>query len=364
MPTRVADVITHMYSRWDDRLPGACGTEVPIEARLIALAAGAELYRAAEGVSSVVEMARERAGTQYDPDLCALFVANAEAVLGDYRQHSYVDLYLAEEPAPHLTVEGQERVGVARCFADYVDQKSGWFHGHSRQVAGLALRVANAIGLPQDAQSCVYLAGLLHDIGRAAVPNRVWEKPGELTSAERREAEKHSLYTASILADAEILADVAVCAESVHERLDASGYPRRTHLAAKSAACVAVADIYNALVHPRPWRKAMSQQRACEVLISDVRAGRLPADVVDALLRETGQKRAAAKALLPAGLTQREVEILACLIRGISNKDIADELGISPKTVENHLSRVYEKTGTNGRAQAGVFALKHHIFNE
>jgi len=364
VPPRVIEVIEHMYSRWDDSMPGPCGTDVPIEARIIALAAGAELSRAAGGIGYVLEMARDRAGSQFDPELCALLAKHAERELADYQQRSCTELFLAEEPEPKLSLKGHERVEVARCFADYVDQKSGWFHGHSRQVASLALRVGNAVGLPQEMCDGVFLAGLLHDIGRAAVPNRVWEKPGELSSSERREAERHSVFTASILADAEIFADVLDCAESVHERLDASGYHRRTQLAAKSAACVAVADVYNALTHARPWRKAMSADKASDVLVADVQAGVLPADIVDALLREVGQKKAHAKPMFPAGLTHREVEILGCLIRGISNKEIADELGISPKTVENHLTKVYDKTGTEGRSQAGLFALKHRILAE
>lgn len=361
VPDRVSVVIQHMYSRWDDTLPGACGTEVPIEARIIAMAAGAELSRAAGGISYVLDMAKERAGTQFDPHLCELLAENAQALLSDYEQRSHWELFCSEEPAPRLEVTGHARVEVAQCFADYVDQKSGWFHGHSRQVASLALRLASELGMPQEERDRVYLAGLLHDIGRAAIPNRVWEKPDSLTPSERREAERHSYHTTAILADAEIFADVIDYAESVHERKDASGYHRRANLDSKAAGCVAVADMYNALTHPRPWRKAIPEEEASKVLVSEVHEGRLPAEIVDALLRAIGQKDPDARPLLPAGLTQREVDILGCLIRGISNKEIAEELGISPKTVENHLTRVYEKTDTNGRAQAGLFALKHGI---
>ena len=145
--------------------------------------------------------------------------------------------------------------------------------------------MAAELGLPQEERDRVYLAGLLHDIGRAAVPNRIWEKSGTLSNSERREAERHSSYTASILSEAEVFADVIDCAEGVHERQDASGYHRRARLDCKGASCLAVADIYNALLHARPWRGALSAEEAAKLVVGEVREGRLPADIVEALLR-------------------------------------------------------------------------------
>ncbi len=362
LPPSVVEVVRYMYNRWDDKYPGLSGTDVPVAARIVTLAASCELFRRAGGVPSVIDMLKQRSGGQFDPDLCHLISEEANNLFSDYGQLSEWEMFLATEPEPPLEVLPEQRIEVARCFADYVDQKSGWFHGHSRQVASLALLTAKETGLDQDECQRVYIGGLLHDIGRAAVPNRVWEKPDELNSMERREAERHSYQTELILAEAGIFDDVIEIAESVHERQDSSGYHRRGHLTSKAAACVATADIYNALVNPRPWRKAMSSENAAEVLIKEVQEGRLPAETVQGLLKAVGQTSSMEKRIYPAGLTRREIDVLSCLIRGLSNKEISADLNISPKTAENHLTRIYDKTNTNGRSQAAIFALKHRIF--
>src|SRR5262249_11720192 len=95
-------------------------------------------------------------------------------------------------------------------------------------------------------------------------------------------------------------------------------------------------------------------------LRAEVGAGRLDGDAVHAVLRAAG-RRAPARRTYPAGLTGREVEVLALLARGRSNKEIADRLVVSPKTVSNHIEHIYTKIDVSSRAAATLYATKHGL---
>ncbi len=362
VPAQTAVLLRHRYGRWDGNYPGPAGAEVPEISRLCTLAITVELFRRTGGIPACIETLGQRRGGQFDPDLCDLFLNDPEEIFSSMNVSSALDLYLAEEPGEPIYIGPAQRTEIAENFSDFVDQKSGWMLGHSRAVASLALRVATELNMPQEERQKVYLAGLLHDIGRAAVPNRVWEKNGELTSSERREAERHSFHTESILAETEIFADLVAIADSVHERQDASGYHRRGRLEDVAASCLAVADVYCALINRRSWRKAYTPDDAADKMLDEVTQGRFPSQAVQALLKVCGHDKQAANIVYPAGLTSREIDILRCLISGMGNNQIADDLGISPKTAENHLTQIYRKTKTSGRTQAALFAMKHGIF--
>jgi DNA-binding NarL/FixJ family response regulator len=114
---------------------------------------------------------------------------------------------------------------------------------------------------------------------------------------------------------------------------------------------------------PRPHRAARSADDAAAELRADVRAGRLDADAVEAVLGAAGH-RVSRRREGPAGLTAREVEVLRLLARGLSNKEIAERLVIAPKTVSNHVEHIYSKIQASSRAAAGLFAMQHGILPE
>jgi DNA-binding NarL/FixJ family response regulator len=91
-----------------------------------------------------------------------------------------------------------------------------------------------------------------------------------------------------------------------------------------------------------------------------VKAGRLDDVAVRGVLAAAGH-RVPRRRAGPAGLTEREVEVLRLAARGLTNKDIAAVLVISPKTVANHIEHIYAKIGASTRAMAGLFAMKHGL---
>ena len=115
------------------------------------------------------------------------------------------------------------------------------------------------------------------------------------------------------------------------------------------------------MIEERPHRSALGAERAASELRREARAGRLDGDCADAVLAAAGHTVAAGRKRLPAGLTEREIEVLRLLSRGRSMKEIGRALGISPKTVDNHIQHIYPKIEVKTRAGAVLFAIEHGI---
>ena len=96
---------------------------------------------------------------------------------------------------------------------------------------------------------------------------------------------------------------------------------------------------------------------------TEVRAGRLDGPAVGAVLEAAGHRLPRRREAV-AGLTAREVEVLILLARGMSNRQIAERLVITPKTAGNHVEHIYAKTGASSRAAAAMFAVQHGLLPE
>jgi DNA-binding NarL/FixJ family response regulator len=114
---------------------------------------------------------------------------------------------------------------------------------------------------------------------------------------------------------------------------------------------------------PRPYRPARSAEEAAAGLRADVKAGLFDADAAEAVLGAAGH-RVMRRREGPSGLTAREVEVLRLLARGLSNKEIAQRLVISPKTVGTHVEHIYAKIDASTRAAASLFAVQHGLLPE
>ena len=125
------------------------------------------------------------------------------------------------------------------------------------------------------------------------------------------------------------------------------------------ARLLAVADVYCAMTEPRPHRDPVPPERAAEELRREASAGRLDADAVAAVVEAAGQR--VPRLERPAGLTQREVEVVALLARGRQTKQVARALGISVKTADRHIQNAYVKIGVSTRAAATLFAMEHGL---
>jgi HD-GYP domain-containing protein (c-di-GMP phosphodiesterase class II) len=219
-------------------------------------------------------------------------------------------------------------------------------------------------GLPAADVDAVRRAGLLHDIGLHGVPATILDKPGPLTGTESERMRVHAYYTERVLARPAALARIGAIAALTHERLDGSGYHRGLAGAAlpATARILGAACAYRAMAEPRPYRPALTTKQATAALRADVRAGRLDAAAVEAVLTaagEAGPRRRTG----PAGLTPREVEVLALIARGATTRQVAHRLGIAVKTAGTHIERIYAKTGASTRSTATLFAVHHGLLD-
>jgi HD-GYP domain-containing protein (c-di-GMP phosphodiesterase class II) len=145
-------------------------------------------------------------------------------------------------------------------------------------------------------------AALLHDLGKLSISNRILDKPGPLTDAERQRFRQHPLLAEQILGRVSTFGGVAVVAAAHHERLDGSGYPRGLagDELTKPMRVLAVADVYEALISDRPYRPAYSPREALELMHADV-PRRLDADVFAALEASLQAGTLAGTGELPGG---------------------------------------------------------------
>jgi HD-GYP domain-containing protein (c-di-GMP phosphodiesterase class II) len=229
-------------------------------------------------------------------------------------------------------------------------------------VAVLGAAGAAGSGLPVGDVVMLRRAALVHDLGRLGVSNAIWDKREALTLAELERVRLHPYLTERMLAPSAMLAPLGAIAVQHHERLDGSGYPRGLSGAALTPAgrILAAADAYQAMTQPRPHRDAREPGAAAAELRAGARRGLFDGDAVEAVLGAAGH-RVRARREWPAGLTRREVEVLGLLVRGLSNREIAEALVISPKTAGSHVEHIYLKTGASNRAQASLFAMRHGL---
>jgi HD-GYP domain-containing protein (c-di-GMP phosphodiesterase class II) len=362
----VAGAVRQFFSRWDGSgVPaGVAGDQIELTVRLFHLADVVEVFARRDGVDAAVAVARARRGTKFDPTLVDVFATVADEVLAGLADGPDVRETVSADPRLQHRLTGPELDAALQAVADFTDLRSAFRAGHSRAVAALAADAAAVAGLPPAEVDGVRRAGLLHDVGLHGVPATLLDKPGGLTATESERMRLHAYYTERVLARPPALARIGAIAALTHERLDGSGYHRGlsgTALPA-TARILGAADAYRAMQEPRPYRPALTPATAATALRAEVRAGRLAADAVDAVLTAAGDAPSR-KHTGPAGLTPREVEVLALIARGATTRQVASRLGITPKTAGTHIERIYTKTGASTRATATLFALQHGLLD-
>jgi len=152
-------------------------------------------------------------------------------------------------------------VQTIRALAEAVDAKDAYTRGHSERVGVYASKLAREMNFPKEFIERVYIAGVLHDVGKIGVPDHIITKPDRLTDDEYAEIKKHPEIGAKILEPVTFLADIVPCVRHHHEWYDGSdqGYP--LHLAGERiplpSRVILVADTVEAMTSDRPYRKAL-----------------------------------------------------------------------------------------------------------
>lgn len=367
---RIERALRAVCERWDGRgAPAAlAGDEIALPMRLTQIADVAEIALHRLPIADAVREIDRRGGGQLDPALARTFhrehVRLAALLADDEGGGGIFERFLASEPEPHARIDEARLDDVARGLGQFVDLKSAWFLGHSSGVAELAVAAAEQLGMSAAETTELRRAALLHDLGRVTVPNAIWDRPGRLGVAEQERVRLHAYYTERVLVRTPPLRALAAIAAAAHERLDGSGYHRGLTKATlpRAARVLAAADAAHAMRESRAHRPALAPDAAKDALYAECARG-LDRACVEAVLSVTsGAPRRARRA--PAGMSDRELEVLRLVARGKTNAEIGTLLGISARTVQNHVAHVYDKIGVYSRAGAAVWVMENGLAYE
>jgi HD-GYP domain-containing protein (c-di-GMP phosphodiesterase class II) len=356
------------FERWNGNgYPAhASGDTIPVPMRIVHLSHDMEAIGRLFSPERALEAARDRRDRTYDPAITDLFVANGAEWFERLATIEPWDACLNLEPTPHRLLTNSSLDAALEVAADFSDLKSPYMNGHSRRCAELAAAAATIRRCAADAIGTIRRAALVHDFGTTAVPNSIWDKPGALTRAEFDRVELHPMLTEQMLRRSPALAVLNPVACAHHEKCDGSGYHKRVRASAgDEGACVlAAVEVYVGLTADRADRPAFSAEDAASELRRLASQGVLDARATDAVLEAAGHGKADAGATRrqhPGGLSDREVDVLRLAARGLTAKDIADRLFISPKTADHHIQHIYNKIGVSTRAAAALWATQHAV---
>ncbi len=333
-----------------------------LPARLSRMGRMMEMAHQQHGREGAVAFLQRGAGGEIDSRLTKVFIKEQAALFTAIEDPRIFDRFLALEPGPVVCADDHRVDDVARALATFADLRCPIFVGHSTSVAALAERAAAELGFAAEDVRVLRRAALLHDIGRLGVPNRIWTKPGPLDWSEMERVRLHAYYTTRVLSPIRLLGPVADVAAAAHERVDGAGYPqaRITRSLSPAARVLAVADMAVAMSEARPHREALGPEHIARELVAEVDAGRLDAWAVDAVMASLGVKTRLA-ARRTHGLSDRELEVCGLIARGKMNKEIGDVLGITLRTVQNHVAHIFDKLGVHSRSGVAVWLVENDL---
>lgn len=291
LPEATARAIFDLDEHWNGRgnPRGLKGEEISILGRVCCLAQTVEVFFTAYGLESALDVARQRRGEWFDPQLVDALTSFTNDI--DFWARLLSEDVLTElaqwEPEDAVMLADDDCLDrVAEAFARVVDAKSPWTYQHSTRVAEIAGGIADEFACPRELARDLRRAALLHDIGKLGVSNRILDKPGKPTPDELAQIQKHPAYTQKILEQVAAFRTLADVASAHHERLDGAGYHRGLDGSQLpwAAKVLVVADVFEAMSAKRPYRDALSLEKIDQILVSE--AGRaFDPQCIDALKR-------------------------------------------------------------------------------
>jgi putative nucleotidyltransferase with HDIG domain len=284
----VAQAIMDLHEHWDGHgLPrGLRHDAIPLLTRIVAVCACLDIFWSVRGAAAAQRVIRARRGTWYDPELSArLLELCAAGLLDELTASSLKEHVFSADPDKAINLASDSDIDrIASAFADIVDAKSPWTGRHSQRVASIAGNLARRLGFAGDRLRDVRIGALLHDLGKLGVPNTILDKPASLAPSEWDVIRRHPQLSRQILAQIDLFSAVAEIAACHHERLDGKGYFRGLSAEALglSARIVSVADVFEAMTSARPYRAAMTEERALAIMRQSS-GDHLAAEVISAL---------------------------------------------------------------------------------
>ena len=343
--------LRHVFEQFDGagRPSGLRHPEVPEVVYSVLLAGDLEILSRAHGLDVALEWIASQRDQRYPAALAAELMRNAQQWLEQLR---------LPQNEGGQTTPGEKKVPLT-LVGDVIDLKLPWLAGYSRRSATLVRAAAQLSGVSQASTDHLGQAALIHGMGRAAVPNRIWNTPGALLDGDLEQVRLVPYWTSRACSQIPALAVSGQLAAHAYERLDGSGYFRGVSGDALHTEhrLLSAALAWEALRSARPWRPAFSEVDATRVLLDQADKGRFELRACQAVIAAARGESVPMGKPLGTLLSERESEILRCISMGGSNKEVARQLGISPSTVRTHVESVFRKLQCTTRAAATLKAL-------
>lgn len=287
--TDISGVILYHHENADGSGPfGKKWDEIPLFSRIIHLCDLLDVASSSQSFTgnpwdTGAQFVQKMTGSLFDRECAAAFFAafSKERFLSmggaDFAAHMWQKTPRIKQELTFAQIKA-----IADFFAQIVDYKSPFISTRSLGVAEDAEKLARYMGFDEQTAQKMYLAGALHDIGKVAIGNKIFEKLGRLTDGEFKTMKHHAAYICYILSEIDDFAEIRDWAAFHHERLDGTGYPFGKTAAELSTqerimACV---DSYQALTESRPYKQGMPHEKAIGILQDIAQKGWIDARIV------------------------------------------------------------------------------------
>jgi HD-GYP domain-containing protein (c-di-GMP phosphodiesterase class II) len=341
--------LRHIFETFDGHgLPGHLDHDaIPAPVPVIALAGDLEIFHRTYGLEHALSVIAQRADARYPKALAEPLSRMATTWLSQLDRLSPAQLDDA------LLTPAMRETAAPELIADVIDLKLPWMTGYSRSCAATAAACCERLGVGTEIRNRVYLATLIHGLGRAAVPNAIWNTATSLSSSSWEKLRLVPYWASRAGKQSSALERASELASYAYERLDGSGYFRGlgSHAIGLEARVIAASLAWVALRSARPWRAAFSAAAATALLREEAGQGRFDVDIVEALVSSSPQQGQRYR-VSDIRLSSREMDVLRSISRGASNKEAARELALSPSTVGTHVESIFRKLGCSTRAAA------------
>ncbi|NEZ46781.1 HD domain-containing protein [Clostridium niameyense] len=294
---KMSTFILYHHENWDGSGSlGLKGDNIPLESQIIRISDLIELLYSEELPSyiqknNIQTWIQKKENKIFSPSIVEAFlnVSSKDMFWFDMENPYYLNYTLNTiTPIYSNKLNLDNFINIAYIFADIIDNKSEFTARHSKSIANLCYKVAKHLNYDEEKCLEIKIAGLLHDIGKLAIPKNILDKNGPLTKDEFSIIKSHPYYTNVILKRFADIGDMADWASNHHEKLNGKGYPLGLKSKDLSQECriIAVCDVYQALIEDRPYRTPMTSKEAFSILDNMVLDGSLCEKSVE-ILKET-----------------------------------------------------------------------------
>lgn len=280
----ISEILLYHHENWNGTGPmGKIENEIPIESQILRISDLVEVsynenmpsYKQRDLIIDWVKNNKDKIFSPYISD-AFLDIASKDLFWFDIEAMNSLNFILSKTfPGLYTDIDLDEFNTIALIFSKIIDNKSNFTARHSREIAVLAYNVSKFLGYDDEKCLKMKISGLLHDIGKLAIPSEILDKESALTGEEFSIIKSHVYYTKTILEEIEGIEDISRWASNHHEKLNGNGYPQSLTSSDLSEECriLAVCDIYQALTEDRPYRKGLKREKAYAILDGMVNDG-------------------------------------------------------------------------------------------